>query len=141
MRYESTGYHKINTHSFRAYFITKVSRHDPNLAKRLAGQKSYLDQYDRLTAEEMQEEYLKFESDLFIFKQKPKSEEIQELQEEVQKLKGKIGTAKKLIEDQIRKYLEQEGLMKKTEKRNEKLKNIATKQFLKANTDYYEQKH
>ena len=79
MRYESTGYHKINTHSFRAYFITKVSRHDPNLAKRLAGQKSYLDQYDRLTVEEKLEEYIKFESDLYIFKQKPKSEEIQEL--------------------------------------------------------------
>jgi len=38
MRYESTGYHKINTHSFRAWFITKVSRHDENIAKKLSVQ-------------------------------------------------------------------------------------------------------
>ena len=97
MRYESTGYHKINTHSFRAYFITKVSRHDPNLAKRLAGQKSYLDQYDRLTVEEKLEEYIKFESDLYIFKQKPKSEEIQELTDKISAMERADAKSEELV--------------------------------------------
>jgi len=52
MKYESSGDYMINTHSFRAYGITKLSRHDPNLAKKLAGQKGYLDQYDRINDDE-----------------------------------------------------------------------------------------
>ena len=38
-RYETNRYLKITTHSFRAFFITRVSRLDPNLAKLFAGQK------------------------------------------------------------------------------------------------------
>jgi len=66
-RYES-GHHKITTHSFRAYFITKVSRHDPNLAKYFAGQEQSRDllTYDRLTVEEKLEHYIKFERDLLV---------------------------------------------------------------------------
>jgi len=67
MRYDDTNRYQINTHSFRAYFITRVSRHDPNIAKKLAGEKGYLLQYDRLTDEEYIENYLKFEDDLAIF--------------------------------------------------------------------------
>jgi len=78
-RYDSTNYHQINTHSFRAYFITKISRRDPNLAKKWAGQEVYMGQYDRLSDEEKLELYIKFESDLYIFKTKPESDEIQEL--------------------------------------------------------------
>ena len=105
MRYESTGYHKINTHSFRAYFITKISRHDENIAKKLAGQKGYMLQYDRMTDEEKLEKYIEFESDLYIYKQKPKSEEIQELTrklEEYQKRDLSDKDADKIIE-QMRK--------------------------------------
>jgi len=90
MRYESTGYHKINTQSFRAYFITKISRHDENIAKKLAGQKGYLLQYDRMTDEEKLEKYIEFESDLFIFKQRPKSEETQELTTKLEKGEKRI---------------------------------------------------
>jgi len=90
MRYESTGYHKINSHSFRAYFITKISRHDENIAKKLSGQKGYLLQYDRLTDEEKLEKYIEFEPDLFIFKQKPKSQEIQELIKKQEDLEQKL---------------------------------------------------
>jgi len=86
MRYESTGYHQINTHSFRAWFITKISRHDENLAKKLSGQKGYLLQYDRLTDDDKLKMYIEFEPDLFIFKAKPKSEEILELTKKVQDL-------------------------------------------------------
>ena len=66
MTYESNGRRKITSHSFRAFGITKISRHDPNFGKKLAGQKGYLLQYDRLTDEEKLELYLKLESDLTI---------------------------------------------------------------------------
>ena len=85
MKYEDTKNTKISSHSFRAYFITKVSRHDPNIAKKLAGEKGYLLQYDRLTDEEYVENYLKFEDDLAIFdltrrdlKQNKKQQELEE---------------------------------------------------------------
>jgi len=67
-KYES-GRHKITTHSFRAFFITKVSRHDPNLAKYFAGQEQSRDllMYDRLTLDEKLEKYIEFESDLLIY--------------------------------------------------------------------------
>ncbi len=66
-KYES-GRHKITTHSFRAFFITKVSRHDPNLAKYFAGQEQARDLlvYDRLTLDEKLKKYIEFESDLLI---------------------------------------------------------------------------
>jgi len=66
-RYD-TGRYRINTHSLRAFFITKASRHDPNLAHFLSGQESkiYLAQYDRLSDDEMYEIYLEIEPDLII---------------------------------------------------------------------------
>ena len=66
MKYEGNKRYMINTHSFRAYGITKLSRHDPNFAKKIAGQKGYLLQYDRMTDEEKLELYQKFEIDLII---------------------------------------------------------------------------
>jgi len=74
--------HNITTHSFRAYFITKVSRIDPNLAKRLAGQKSYLDEYDRMSQNEKLEKYLELEPSLLI-------EEDEKLKSEVERLRAK----------------------------------------------------
>jgi len=78
-RYEDTGNYEINTHSFRAYFITKVSRHDENLAKKFAGEKGYLLQYDRLSEDEMLEKYMEFEADLNIFDLTRKDEQIKKL--------------------------------------------------------------
>ena len=49
-KYETNGRNVITTHSFRAYFITKVSRQGSQPGKvRFAGQKGYLLQYDRQT--------------------------------------------------------------------------------------------
>jgi hypothetical protein len=48
----SKGNNEINTHSFRAFGITKLSRHDANYARRLAGQKGYLDTYDRFSLDD-----------------------------------------------------------------------------------------
>jgi len=64
--YESTGRYLINTHSFRAWGITKLSRFDPNFAKKLAGQKGYLLEYDRMNDEEKLDVYEKYESELII---------------------------------------------------------------------------
>ena len=65
-KYETNGRSMISTHSFRAFFITRVSRHDPNLAKYFAGQKGYLLQYDRLSDEEKLKYYIKFEPSLLV---------------------------------------------------------------------------
>ena len=65
-KYETNGRNVITTHSFRAFFITRVSRHDPNLARYFAGQKGYLMQYDRLSDEEKLKHYIKFEPSLLV---------------------------------------------------------------------------
>ena len=75
-KYESNGRLKITTHSLRAYFITRVSRRDPNLAKLLAGQKGYMLQYDRLADEEKLAKYIKFEPDLLVRNRKQSPQEI-----------------------------------------------------------------
>ena len=80
-RYDDSDRHKISTHSFRAYFITKASRSDENIAKKLTGQKGYLLQYDRLTEDELLEEYLKFEDNLLIFDDAKKDAKIKKLEE------------------------------------------------------------
>ena len=81
-KYETTGRNKISTHSFRAFFITRVSRHDPNLAKYFAGQKGYLLQYDRLSDEEKLEYYIKFEPSLLVCDRAKSMGEICGLKEE-----------------------------------------------------------
>ncbi len=82
MKYESSDDFMINTHSFRAYGITKLSRHDQNFAKKLAGQKGYLDQYDRLTDNEKFDLYKKYEIDLIIDDSEKKQAEIIKLKDE-----------------------------------------------------------
>lgn len=86
MKYESTGRRKINLHSLRAYFITKVSRHDENFAKKIAGQKGYMLQYDRMTTKEKLKLYLEIEPDLLIYSTFVKDKEIKKLKEANEKL-------------------------------------------------------
>ena len=81
-KYETNGRNVITTHSFRAFFITKVSREDPNLAKYFSGQKGYLLQYDRLTDAEKLENYMKFESLLLVSDKARDQERIRELEQE-----------------------------------------------------------
>jgi len=94
-RYESNKRYKINTHSFRAYGITKISRHDPNFAKKIAGQKGYLLQYDRMEDEEKLELYEKFEIDLIIDRDEKQKAEIKKQQKEITELQ----VSKKRIEE------------------------------------------
>jgi len=93
-RYSISKRYQISTHSLRAFFITKVSRHDPNLAHFLSGQESkiYLAQYDRMTDKEMLNVYLKIEPDLIIkdrdkFALEDQKTEIQLLRQEVADMK------------------------------------------------------
>ena len=79
-RYDTTQIRKITLMGFRAYFITKLSRHDPNLAKKWAGQKGYLLQYDRMTPDEQLEKYLEFEPDLLINDTVRKDRKIEDLE-------------------------------------------------------------
>ncbi|MCH7561028.1 MAG: hypothetical protein IIC67_06640, partial [Thaumarchaeota archaeon] len=94
-RYESNNRYKINTHSFRAFGITKLSRHDPNFAKKLAGQKGYLLQYDRMEDEEKLELYEKYENDLIIDDTEKQKAEIKKLEKE----KTELEASNKRIEE------------------------------------------
>jgi len=112
MKYESTGRYMINTHSFRAYGITKLSRLDVNFAKKIAGQKGYLLQYDRLTDEEKLDLYEKFESELTIddnAKQKAEIEQFQNEKSELQKFKNDMELKSKFQNDEATRHLEKQG--------------------------------
>jgi len=105
MKYESSGDYMINTHSFRAYGITKLSRLDPNFAKKIAGQKGYLDQYDRITDDEKLTLYQKFEDELIIDNSEKQKAEIKKLESEnyeLERLQSKINT----LEDSEKKHNE-----------------------------------
>jgi len=82
MKTSRTELNLINTHSFRAYGFTKLSRHDPNFARRLAGHKGYLDQYDRLSDDEKLSLYEKYEYELMIDESKKDKARIDKLESE-----------------------------------------------------------
>ena len=89
------GHNKITTHSFRAFFITKISRHDPNFAKKIAGQKGYLLQYDRMSEKDKLEKYLELESELLVFDESKKNAEMEILRK-------KNSSLNQIYEDEIK---------------------------------------
>jgi hypothetical protein len=95
----------INTHSFRAYGITKLSRHDPNYARRLAGQKGYLDTYDRFSLKDKLDLYLKYEYELTIDQTKRDKVKIEQLEEDA-KIKMQEMSERLEAHDAIMKELE-----------------------------------
>jgi len=107
MRYESTKSYMINTHSFRAYGITKLSRHDENFAKLIAGQNGYLLQYDRNNDEELFKIYEQYESDLIIddieklkvanAQLEDKDVKIQDMQAQIDSMSEMFRTVKELM--------------------------------------------
>ena len=136
MKYDS-GQYKINTHSFRAFFITKMSRHDPNFAKKLAGQKGYLLQYDRMTDKEKLDKYLEFEKDLIIDpteRQKSRITELEKNQGEIQELRDQINTQElkqKEIVETIKLYAEMDFINKGIESKYLDNKSMTKKQKTK----------
>ena len=126
-RYDN-GHHKITTHSFRAYFITKISRHDPNFAKKLVGQKGYLLQYDRMTDEEKLERYIEFEDKLLVFDQSIKDAEIIKLRkdnEEKNRLLGRIKTLEEQRKIEIKNLKKKQSIVEKN-----KEESIANRQMI-----------
>jgi len=119
-RYESNNRHLLTLYSFRAFFITKLSRHDENIAKKFAGQKGYLLQYDRLTEDEKLSKYIEFEYDLIISqeqklklenkKQEHELERVEYLEEKINKIADERNEMK-LIFDAMKKEL---GIGEKT---------------------------
>jgi len=107
--YESNRRNKITSHSFRAFGITKISRHDENFAKMLAGQKGYLLQYDRLSDEEKLNLYMKFEEKLAVDNSAKKQAELEKIRKEKSELekekenheliKNQMNVMKQEIED------------------------------------------
>ena len=85
-KYGINGRNVITTHTFRAYFITKVSRKDPNLAKFFTGQKGYMLQYDRLTDEEKLALYIEIEPSLLVSGKARDKEKIRNLENENSKV-------------------------------------------------------
>ena len=85
-KYETTGRNVITTHSFRAFFITKVNRQDHNLARYFSGQKGYLQQYDRLTDREKLSHYMGFERLLLVSDKTRDKERIRNLESENSKV-------------------------------------------------------
>ena len=81
-KYETNKRNVITTHTFRAFFITKVSRKDPNLAKYFAGQKGYMLQYDRLSDEEKLTLYMEIEPSLLVSDKARDQEKIRKLEQE-----------------------------------------------------------
>jgi len=121
-KYENSPRFKISSHSFRAYFITKISRHDENFAKKLTGQKGYLLQYDRLNDQEKLEKYIEFEHDLTIYDDERMRLENEKLKventkQDVTKLKEELWDAKfelmEMIDDAIEEPAEFKKMIKK----------------------------
>ncbi len=103
-RYSSNNFHKISSHSFRSYFFTKATRkHGENYAHKLVGHNGYLMQYDRMTDEEKLKMYLELEPNLVIFDQTRNELEISKLRKENQSIEELREEVKKLRESQARK--------------------------------------
>jgi len=77
---KENGRNMINTHSFRAYGITKLDRHDSIFAKKISGHVAYQGQYDRLDDNEKLALYEKFEYELTIDQTKRDKAKIDQLE-------------------------------------------------------------
>lgn len=102
-KYQTNGYKKITSHSFRAYFFTKSARkHGENYAHKLTGHGGYLMQYDRMTEEEKLDMYIKLEPELVIFEQTKNELEINELQNKVDEIDSLKDDIRKLRQEQAK---------------------------------------
>lgn len=106
MRHDDTKRYQINTHSFRAWFITKMSRHDENLAKLFSGEKGYLLQYDRLSDEEKLDEYKKAEPRLIIDDSAKQQYDLQQLKIRNAELEKTHVPKEKIIDEVTKKVIE-----------------------------------
>ncbi len=114
----------ITPMSFRAWFISKISRHDPNLAKKWSGQKGYLLQYDRMTQEEQLEKYLEFEPDLLVYtnKEDPKvKKDLENVMTELANVKREMAKYKEHWDENVRLATDEEYKRKEIEPLTKKI--------------------
>ncbi len=78
-----TGRNQINPMSLRAWFRTKMDRHDPNLSLKWAGQHGANPSYDRMTVEEQLRKYLEFEADLIVSNAERNKKALEKQQKEI----------------------------------------------------------
>ena len=133
-KYEMNGRNVITTHSLRAFFITKVSRKDPNLAKYFSGQKGYLLQYDRLTDAEKLSHYIGFEPLLLVSDKARDQERIRSLENEnskVAELERKNREFERMATEFERRTMESERRTKYLERKFYKLEDTIHKSITK----------
>ena len=112
-KYSSSRFHKITSHSFRAFFFTNASRkHGENYAHKLTGHGGYLIQYDRMTNEDKLKMYIDLEPDLVIY-------DITKKQLEIEKLKQEQNSQLKEMKDEIQSL--KDHLSKEDDRKIEKL--------------------
>jgi len=108
-KYQSNGFKKITSHSFRAFFFTKAARkHGENYAHRMTGHGGYLMQYDRMTEDEKMEKYIELECELLIFDQTKNELEIKRLKKEnqvIEDLQEEMIQLRKNLADQDKKII------------------------------------
>jgi len=113
MRNSSGKNYLINTHSFRAYGITKLDRHDAVFAKRLAGQKGYLDVYDRLSFDDKFDLYQKYEYELTIDQTKRDKVKIEKLESDakikMEVMAKRLETLEEIVREKERRSSEKES--------------------------------
>jgi integrase len=109
MRNSSGKLYLINTHSFRAFGYTKLSRHDPNFASLLAGHKEGLAHiYHRVSQlDEKLARYEEFEYELTIDQTKRDKVKIEQLEED----------AKIKMQEMSERIESHDAIMKELEKR------------------------
>jgi|GEM_PF-1687081 len=109
-KYSSNGFYKITSHSFRAYFFTLATRkHDENYAHKMTGHGGYLMQYDRIDDKEKLSMYLELEPDLVVFDQTKNELEIKKLKKgnmQVNQLEDEIQKLKETISEQDKRILQ-----------------------------------
>lgn len=99
MKFETTGYSKINLYSFRGRFFTKALKlFNEDTAHAMIGHGAYLQDYQRRTLEEKMQLWEELETELLIFDLEKKNAEIKKLKE-----------ANKKLEDQERRISELES--------------------------------
>jgi len=82
MKTTITGRYMINTHSFRAYGYTKLSRHDEHFAMKLAGHNDFKLRYDRFSLKDLLATYVKYEDELTIDQTRKDKARIEQLEQE-----------------------------------------------------------
>ena len=137
-KYETNRRNVITTHTFRAYFITKVSRKDPNLAKFFSGQKGYMLQYDRLTDEEKLALYVEIEPSLLVSDKARDKERIRNLENEnskVAELERKNREFERMAMEFERRTMDSERRNKDLERRFYELEDAMYKSITKQSGD------